>query len=72
MQNGQAEVEAESDGDGEQKEVSKIEPTTAEAEALAQGLQVVLLAIITGVAAIVVFFFLPKIFTVSRYFGCRQ
>jgi len=56
MQNGQAEVEAESDGDGEQKEVSKIEPTTAEAEALAQGLQVVLLAIMTGVAAIVVFF----------------
>ena len=33
-------MEAELDGDAEQKEISKIEPTTAEAEALAQGLQV--------------------------------
>ncbi|XP_020266776.1 uncharacterized protein LOC109842290, partial [Asparagus officinalis] len=39
--NGQAELEAETDGDIEKKDISKIEPTTAEAEALAQGLQTI-------------------------------
>ncbi|KAJ6805909.1 uncharacterized protein M6B38_178470 [Iris pallida] len=40
-ENGQAELERESDWDGDQKENSKIEPTTAEAEALAKGLQTI-------------------------------
>ncbi|KAJ6819057.1 uncharacterized protein M6B38_404785 [Iris pallida] len=40
-ENGQAELDAESYGDGDQKKNSKIEPTTAEAEALAKGLQTI-------------------------------
>lgn len=37
----QVELDAEVDGNGEQKETSEIEPTIAEAEALAQGLQTI-------------------------------
>lgn len=41
-ENGQADLEAEPDGDGDRKEkISKIEPTTAEAEALDKGLQTI-------------------------------